>query len=246
MRAPKPRRWIVNPAGSLERTPQDPDAATGGGADATDAATRPRPTSAPRMVRRLPRKRSADGAVICQRGMRRGSERAQTRDAPVVLVGADVVHDRRHRGLSCAARAGVALERPAVNPPAEPPPRRQLRNTHSLSFPTCVRLLRVQPTRPVKTRRSRCVVCAYANTVIRDGFFKYLGSICAKSTTSSHPGFYDSSDGNGGYAPGVSMAKKALAPPKCYPRSALPPPSSPSSHRAAPSPSNTGATLSAM
>ena len=133
MRAPKPRRWIVNPAGSLERTPQDPDAATGGGADATDAATRPRPTSAPRMVRRLPRKRSADGAVICQRGMRRGSERAQTRDAPVVLVGADVVHDRRHRGLPCAARAGVALERPAVDAPAAPPPRRQLRNKQRLS-----------------------------------------------------------------------------------------------------------------
>ena len=82
------------------------------------------------------------------------SGRAPTRDAPVVLVGADVVHDRRHRGLPCAARAGVALERPAVDPPAAPPPRRQLRNKQRLS--QHVRLfepLRVQQTRRVKTRR---------------------------------------------------------------------------------------------
>lgn len=92
------------------------------------------------------------GYLSSERGMRRRV--APTRDAPVVLVGADVVHDRRHRGLPCAARAGVALERPAVDAPAAPPPRRQLRNKQRLS--QHVRLfepLRVQQTRRVKTRR---------------------------------------------------------------------------------------------
>ena len=243
MRAPKPRRWIVNPAGSLERTPQDPDAATGGGADATDAATRPRPASAPAHGRAASRKRSADGAVICQRGMRRGSERAQTRDAPVVLVGADVVHDRRHRGLSCAARAGVALERPAVDPPAE----RVANCGTGQAFP----FPRASVSCGFNRRDQRKLVFRDVSSVrmriqsSETGF----SNIWAPFARKARLAFYDSSDGNGGYAPGVSMAKKALALlllPVFLLRSALPTPSSPSSHRAAPSPRNTGATLSAM
>ena len=242
MRAPKPRRWIVNPAGSVERTPPDPDAATGGGADATDPRPAPAtPRQPPRTVERL-RMRTADGAGICQRGMRRRSGRAPTRDAPVVLVGADAVHDRRHRGLPCAARAGVALERPAVDAPAAPPARRQLRSKQkpraSLAGST--------------DATSNFLIVEMRMRKQSETAFSHI--ICAQFAQKARLVItLGASDGNGGYAPCVPLAPADRARALLLPRplsSSFPPlsssSSSASSHRAAPSPRSTGATLFAM